>query len=182
MQNSVTRWSVILGIVIVLNLFFNYALSLVYERPPYETFCPQPQVVNVPDNQEACLSEGGQWTTGYYGKFTPIGVEEPRGYCDLQYTCRQEFEKANSTYNRNVFMVLVVLGALSVAIGNFFSANVVISNGLALGGVLSFIVASVRYWGSANDLFRVIILAISLGLLFWVAWKKFNDRVRSEEN
>ena len=76
-------------------------------------------------------------------------------------------------------MILVVLGALSVLAGNMLVANPVISSGLSLAGVLSFLIASVRYWSSANDVIRVIILGIALGLLFWIAVKKFNDRIQS---
>lgn len=177
-SNNIGRWSIILGIMIVLNLFFNYALSLVYKSPEYIDFCPNEQVVNVPDNQNKCVAKGGQWTdNAYYGKPVPAGeiVPAPRGYCDLQYTCRQNFEAAHKSYNRNVFIVLVVLGALSVAVGNVFAGNVVISSGLSLAGVLSFLIASVRYWSSANNLIRVFILAVALGLLFWVAIKKFRN-------
>jgi hypothetical protein len=180
-ESRILRWSVIIGIVIVLNLFFNYAISLVYERPDYEAFCPQTQVVTIPDNQDQCVAEGGQWTnnTYYETRPAPVGVVEKSGYCDLQYTCREEFQSATDTYSRNVFVILVLLGALSVLLGNFLKGNEVISIGLALAGVLSFLIASVRYWGSANDLVRLIILAIALGILFWVAWKKFNDRLQS---
>lgn len=179
-QSSVLKWSLIIGIVIVLNLFFNYALSLVYERPLYEAFCPTTQVVTIPDNQNECVTEGGQWTNNaYYTKPAPAGMGEPRGYCDLQFTCRQGFDTAAKTYDRNVFTVLVALGALTLLAGNLFKSNSVISSGLALAGVLSFVIASVRYWGSAGNLVRVIILAIALGLLFWIAMKKFNDRIRS---
>lgn len=165
-----------MGIMIVLNLFFNYALSLVYKSPEYNNFCPTTQVVTIPDNQNECVAQGGQWTdNSTYGKPVPAEVNQPRGYCDLQYTCRQEFENANKTYNKNVFIVLVVLGAATVFVGNFFAGNVVITGGLSLAGVLSFLIASVRYWGSANDAIRVVILAIALGLLFWVAIKKFKN-------
>ena len=175
-SNRIGRWSVILGIMIVLNLFFNYALSLAYKSPEYNNFCPMAQVVNVPDNQNGCVAKGGQWTdNGYYGKPIPMGEIVPRGYCDLQYTCRQEFESANKTYQRNVFIILVVLGAISVTVGNFFAGNQVITGGLSLAGLLSFLVASVRYWGSADNWVRVIILAIALGILFWIAMKKFRD-------
>ncbi len=174
--NRIGRWSIIAGIMIVLNLFFNYALSLAYKSPEYNNFCPSEQVVSVPDNQSTCVAKGGQWTENvYYQKPAPTGIREPSGYCDLQYTCRQSFEEAMKSYNRNVFIVLVVLGALSVLVGNFFAGNAVITGGLSLAGVLSFLVASVRYWSSANDLVRVIILAIALGLLFWVAIKKFKN-------
>lgn len=169
----------IIGIMIVLNLFFNYTLSLVYGAPKYENFCPQTQVVNIPDNQDKCVAEGGQWTQGDYYKPRMVDEIVPAGYCNLYYTCGEEFQGASDTHSRNVFVVLVVLGALAVLAGNFFSRNMVISNGLALGGVLSFVIASIRYWGAANDLIRVIILAIALGILFWIAWKKFNDRLQS---
>jgi hypothetical protein len=177
--NRIGRWSVIIGIVIVLNLFFNYALSLAYKSPQFENYCKNEQVVNVPDNQNACVSQGGQWTSNpYYGKPAPAGGTEFRGSCDLQYTCRQEFDAANKSYNRNVFVILVILGALSVAAGNFWVSNEVIASGLSLAGVLSFLIASGRYWSSANDLVRLLILAIALGILFWVAMKKFNARVQ----
>ncbi|OHA92131.1 MAG: hypothetical protein A3J09_01385 [Candidatus Zambryskibacteria bacterium RIFCSPLOWO2_02_FULL_51_21] len=180
-SNRIGRWSVILGIMIVLNLFFNYALSLAYKSPQYENFCKSEQVVNIPETQSTCVAQGGQWTTNPgYGKPVPAGFTEPRGYCDLQYSCRQEFDAANKSYNRNVFIVLVVLGAFSVAAGNFFAGNTVITGGLSLAGLLSFLVASVRYWGSADNWARVVILAIALSILFWIAMKKFNDRIRPE--
>ena len=179
-QSKVLKWSVIIGIVVVLNLFFNYTLSLIYPAPEYEDFCPQSQVVTVPDTQNECVAQGGQWTpvakaSLLRGELT-TGVVLPEGYCDTQFTCRQAFEDARDPYNKNVFIILVVLGALAVLVGNLLKGNEVISDGFALGGVLSFIIASMRYWSSADDLFRVIILAIALGLLIWIAWKKFSER------
>ena len=179
-QPKVLRWSVIVGIIIVLNLFFNYTLSLVYSSPEWDAFCPQEQVVEIPNEKDSCVARGGQWTDNQYYKPAPADrSEEMRGYCDLQFTCRQEYEDKRGDYERNVFVVLVALGALSVLSGNFFKSNYVISSSLALGGVLSFVIASMRYWSSAGELIRVIILAIALGILFWVAWKKFNDRIQS---
>ncbi len=165
----------IFGIMIVLNLFFNYALSLAYKSPEFNSFCPVEQVNISPDNQKACVDNGGQWNQNTYYGPTPAGVKEPQGYCDLQFSCRQEYDAANKTYQRNVFVILVVLGALSVLVGNMFTTNPVIASGLSLAGVLSFLIASMRYWSSANDFIRVIILAIALGLLFWIALKKFKN-------
>lgn len=175
--NRVGKWSLILGIVIVLNLFFNYTISLVYERPDYNNFCPQEQVVTQPANQNECVAKGGQWTdnSNYTKPVVTNGVVEPRGYCDLQFTCRQNYDTANKGYERNVFVILVVLGALSVFAGSYLGSNEVISNGLSLAGVLSFVIASMRYWSDANNLIRVAILAIALILLFWVAYKKFKS-------
>lgn len=180
-QSKVLKWGLIIGIIIVLNLFFNYTLSLFYKNPEYTKFCPTSQVVTVPDNQQACVEKGGQWTNNvYYDKVAPRGINgeiQPKSYCDLDYTCRTQFEDANKTYTRNVFIFLVVLGALCVLIGNFFKGNDVISNGLALGGLLSFVVASIRYWNDANDYIHVAILAIALAILVWIAMKKFKNQV-----
>ncbi|MBX4198754.1 hypothetical protein KW800_00525 [Candidatus Parcubacteria bacterium] len=175
-QSRIGRWSVIIGIVIVLNLFFNYALSLVYKQPRYEAYCPSTQVVTLPQTENACVTQGGQWTNdAYYGKPIPAGETRPAGYCNLQYTCSQDYQKASESYNRNVFIILVVLGAAALLIGTFLGSNEVIGSGLSLAGVLSFVIASMRYWSSANDLIRVVILAIALALLFWIAYKKFKN-------
>ncbi len=174
----VLRGSLIVGIIIVINMFFNYALSLAYKQPVYENFCPTPtsQVVTNPDTQNACVDRGGQWTTNsYYGKPTVVGEVQPTGYCDLQFTCRNNYDDARRVYDRNVFATLVLLGAMCVAIGSFFKKNMLVSMALSLAGVLSFIIASIRYWGSADDLIKVIILAIALAILIWVAMKKFKD-------
>ncbi len=165
------------GIVIVLNLFFNYALSLAYEAPEYNNFCKNEQVVPTVTTEAQCTTLGGQWNANVYDA-VPKNAQ-PAGYCDQQFTCRQDYEAARKTYDRNIFTVLVILGALSVLAGTLFKSNAVISSGLSLAGVFSFIIASLRYWGSAGSLVRVVILAIALGILFWIAMKKFNDRVRS---
>lgn len=175
-QSKILKWSVISGIIIVLNLFFNYTLSLVYKSPDYNLYCPTSQVVTVPDTEKSCVEQGGQWTNNtYYDKSAKPSETQPKGYCDAQYTCRATFDADSKNYDRNIFVTLVLLGALSVLAGNFFKGNMVVQSGLALGGVLSFVIASMRYWGAANDLIRVVILAVALGMLFWVAIKKFKN-------
>ena len=175
-QSKVLKWSLIIGIVIVLNLFFNYALSLAYKNPEYETFCPNTsQVVENVNTQKQCIAIGGQWNPNYYNQPVPAEKTAPQGYCDQQFTCRNNYDAAQKIYDRNVFITLVILGALCVAVGSFLKGNMLISIALSLAGVLSFIIASMRYWSSADDLIKVIILAIALAILIWVAVKKFKN-------
>lgn len=177
-QSKVLKWSLIIGIVIVLNLFFNYALSLIYKNPTFEAFCPNTvQVVENVTSQKQCVDIGGQWNPNYYNQPAPVSVGKtvPQGYCDQQFTCRNNYEAAQKVYDRNVFITLVILGALCVALGTFLKGNILISIALSLAGVLSFIIASMRYWTSADDLIKVIILAIALAILIWVAIKKFKN-------
>ena len=164
-----TKWSLILGIVIVLNMFFNYAISLVYTEPKYDTYFARPQVIEQLNSQEECVSVGGQWTENLGAK-----EGEGKGYCDPDYTIRKEFDEARNVYDRNVFIVLVVLGILSIGLGVLLSQEV-LATAFAWGGVLSLVIASMRYWSAADNIVKVIILAAALGGLIWLAVKKFSQ-------
>ena len=180
-QSKVLKWSLIIGIFIVINLFFNYTLSLVYRHPIYENFCPTQQINENVDNKQTCVDQGGQWN-GYDQTQLPppliinhVSTKLSTGYCNLQFTCGNNYSAAQKVYDRNVFITLVILGALCVAVGTFIGVNMLISIALSMAGVLSFIIASMRYWSSADDLIKVIILGIALAILVWVAMKKFKD-------
>jgi hypothetical protein len=173
-QSRVLKWSLIIGLVVVINLFFGYSLSLIYKAPQYEAYCPASQVNVAPTTQAQCVAQGGQWNENgsIYG---PAEAKAPAGYCDTTYTCSNNFQTAQKNYEKNVFVTLVILGALLVLIGNFLKGNTVISSGLSIAGVFSFIIASIRYWSSASDYTHVGILAIALAILFWIAYKKFKN-------
>ncbi len=130
-------------------------------------------------NKEDCLKVGGQWTDP-----TPLTTPTPEPYptqvkyigypgsCDPNYTKQIQFNEAQKAYSRNVFIVLVVLGVISIVIGALL-ANAILSLAFAWGGVLSLIIASVRYWSDANNIVKVLVLAAALAALIWVAVKKF---------
>ena len=178
-KSGFVKWAIIIAIVIVLNLFFNYAISLVYKAPQTDDYFKSTQVVTPIVTKDDCIKVGGQWTepdTRYQD--VPVnGIKSASvvGYCDPNYTNQKNFDAAQKTYNRNVFVILVILGALSLLLGSMF-VNPILGPAFSWGGVLSFVIASMRYWSDANDLFRVIILALALGLLVWVAIKKFNNQ------
>lgn len=115
--------SLVAGIVIVLNLFFNYSASLVFTAPTFEGFCPVDTTNRVYSSKEQCVSFGGAWTENtapYVPEKTSSPVmhsEIPSGWCDATYTCQKGFADAQSIYNRNIFIVLVALGVLSIVIG-----------------------------------------------------------------
>lgn len=178
----ILKWALIVGIVVVLNLFFNYAISLVYDAPEYEKFCPQQQVNIPPKTQAECVAKGGAWTEGgdvvtkgniAVPAVTPTG--ERVGWCDVNFTCNKELNDAQKLYNRNVFIALVVLGVASLVAGFFFSEITAVSLGLSFGGVLSFIIGSIRYWSDMDDYLRVIILGLALVALIWLGVKKIKD-------
>ena len=180
MKNSkILKWVVIVGIIIVLNLFFNVSINLLYKAPQYNDICKQNQINVAPTSSASCVAIGGQWNEdGSFGKPVPVAVaptEAMRGYCNTQFTCQKDYESANTVYSRNVFIVLVVLGLISIIAGFFTASFSVVSNGLSFGGILSLTIASIRYWSSMQDYLRVIILGLALAILIWIGIKKLKD-------
>ena len=170
-SSKLMRASIIVAIVIVMNLFFNYAVSLVYKEPAYDAFIKPAQVVEAITTKEACLKVGGQWSENIY----PVekGRPQVQGYCNENYTKQLEYDAVRKVYERNVFITLVALGVISLVTAGFLAVPI-LSVAFAWGGVLSFIIASIRYWSQADTLAKVIILAVSLGILIWLAVKKFS--------
>ncbi len=181
-SSKVLKWLLILGIVIILNLFFAYAIKIIYPAPTFEGFCPKQQVTIQPENQTDCVAKGGAWQDYGYPVApgpvsSPAGIvaKTPTGYCNLNFTCQKQFDSANGLYNRNVFVALVVLGVLSLVAGFFIQNSVAVSLGLSLGGVLSLVIGSTRYWSDMNDYLRVIILGLALIVLIALGIKKVRD-------
>jgi len=140
-RSGFIKWAIVVAIVVVLNLFFSYAISLAYKAPQYDDYVSS--------------------------------QAEPMPYNDAAYTAQvNTFQAAQKNYDRSVFIVLVVLGIIVLVLGSLFT-NEILSLSFAWGGVLSLIIASMRYWTDADNLFKVIILAVALGVLIWVAVKKF---------
>ncbi|MFC1720911.1 hypothetical protein ACFL0K_01515 [Patescibacteria group bacterium] len=181
--SAILKWGLILGIVIVTNLFFAYVIQVFYPEPEYTGFCEEKQVRVIPETKESCLEVGGQWTDDKYiqrgiprGEGVvdiPVIETEREGYCDPDYTCRQEYQDARELYERNVFVILVILGVILI-IGSFFvAAYEAVSLGLSFAGILSLIIGTMRYWSAMDDYLRVIILGIALAALIYIGIKKF---------
>jgi len=176
---GVLKWVVIIGIVVVLNLFFNYLIQVFYQQPKFEDYCKAEQINVSPATQAECLAKGGQWNQSINQKqLSPVrepATTEVNSYCDVTFTCQKNYQAASDVYNRNVFIVLVVLGILSIVLSFALASAAVVSLGLSLGGVLSLIIASIRYWSAMDDYIRVIILGAALGVLIWLGIKKFSE-------
>ncbi len=172
---TILKWTLAVAMVIVVNLFFHYVIATFYAEPKYENFCPFQNVVA--NDAVTCVNNGGQWTNN---QLSPKQVTEavkngdPLGWCDINYTCNKNFNDAHSIYNRNVFIVLIVLSLAVLILGAFLPLDV-LSLGFSWSGVVSLIIASAQYWSDANNWMRLVILALALAALVWLAIKKFKD-------
>jgi hypothetical protein len=170
-ENKILKWALILSIVIVANLFFNYTLSLVLNSPDRDVFCPFEKTSQIIESKEQCEQNNGIWNPGQ-------SIEKsikPLGYCDLYSKCNNQFEEANKAYEQKVFVALVVIGVLVLAISFFMKSNTVLVSSFALTAVLDLVIASMRYWRYSDELLKVVILFIALAALIYLAIKKFRD-------
>lgn len=177
---TIVKWAIIVAIIVVLNLFFNYAISLVYKQPAFEKFCPVELTSKTYTDKIMCTESGGQWTENTY----PVPMDESRvdnpvkiaGYCNATYSCNQKYTDAEGVYNRNVFIVLVILGILSLIFGTYMATfSSVVSLGFSLGGVISLLIGAIRYWSNMQDILRVVVLACALAALVWIGIRKIKD-------
>jgi competence protein ComGC len=172
------RWAVVLGIVIVLNVFFAVLISLILPEPKMDNFCPAEQVVQSYDTQASCTAVGGQWTANSASakdSQTTLTTPQSAGYCDAQYTCRMAYTSAQESHSRDAFIAFVVLGVIALIIGVLPLGSSIVSSGLSFGGVVTLIIGSAEYWGTADNWIRLAISLVALLALLYIGWRRFRD-------
>lgn len=155
-KSSIAVWSLIIAIVILFNLFINVSLGLVFKSPSYNDFCPN--------------------TNSYY-KTEPAELTnaEMQAENEKYDKCQGEYDVARESYEKKVFSALIVIGVIVFLISLITSLNYTLATSLSLASVLNFLIASMRYWSSADEMLRFIILGIALAIFIWIGFKKFSD-------
>mgnify|MGYP001604131261 CR=1 FL=1 len=178
MHIQVTKWKKLglaLSILIILNVFFNVGIDTFYKMPQYDKYCPQDLWVDQPTDATTCAEEGGMWRDDpYMESKTPQGVAI-KGYCDVSYTCNQTYNDDLSVYNRNTFIILTALGAVTIVVSIFLTLPSAVASGLLYGGVLSLIIGTMRYWGNMDEYLRFAVSGIVLLVLVLIGIRKMKD-------
>lgn len=173
------KWILTFGIIIILNLFFNFGIATFYDNPEHEDFCPDEIRSKQLNTQIECEDEGGLWTENRSKDFIiearqpiPVPINVAEGWCDAYYSCNKEYRDVLDFYERNVFVILIILGTLSIIAGFFTVKFEAVSVGLSFGGVLSLIIGTMRYWSAMDDYLRFGVLGAALVALIWLGVKK----------
>jgi hypothetical protein len=168
------RWAVVLGIIIVLNVLFLVVRSLVFAAPEFEAYCPNTNAP-APGTAQACDVLGGTWTD-YGPAAQDADPKAPAGYCDLYAKCQPAWQAAEDHYQMQGFALLVALGIIALLAGTLVPiGSSIVSTGLAYGGVLALVIASVSYWSDAGNWLRLAISVVALAALLFIGIKKFRD-------
>jgi len=89
-----------------------------------------------------------------------------------QEKCYKGFQPIENLYKRNVFIILTIIGVLTIILGLFLKEVSAVYLGLMIGGLINIIEGIIRYWAQMNEYFRFIILGILLIILIWISYKK----------
>ena len=174
------RWALMVGIVIILNVFFIVVKGILFPAPQYSDFCPTNQPS--PADQTSCATAGGVWnpSTGAIppaatGAIKETAPQVPAGYCDMTSKCQVPYDKATKDFQGKSFVLMIGLGALALIVGMLPLGSSIVSTGLSYGGVLTFIVGSTWYWNDAPQLIQLCISALALGALLYTGLKHYRD-------
>lgn len=86
----------------------------------------------------------------------------------------QAFQPRIEQYNRNVSLIAIFFAVIMVVVGLAFAKQIqVIPDGLVLGGVGTLIYSIVRGFNAHDDMFRFVIVLVSLGVTLLIGYIKF---------
>ena len=156
-----------IAIAIIFSLFVGFGISVFYDSPEYDDYCGR-EAKRFVNNSAECEAAGGRWNA--YNAPKPMAEE---GYCDQNYYCYEEYDKATEGYDKTVFIITSVIGIITIIVSVMLNLPSV-SAGLMAGGVITIIYGILRYWRHSTDFLRFVILGIVLAILIWLGYKKLN--------
>lgn len=187
-----------IAISIVFAVFIGYALFTFYEPPNrdwqggvcWKNFDCE-RIGMSPECLNATLS-------GYGGEKTvpvvaPVPMNCVVAYDSAEYkTCIDNRQKCDDEYQkttvrfkmvRNSFIVLVIIGLISIIFGMFLSSLEGIGSGFIGGGVLVIIwslIYTAEYWTTLNKYMKLFALGLVLAVLIYFGYKRL-DHVVNEK-
>lgn len=169
--------AIILGFTIfVLTLFVTtYGVNMLYPGPSYDDFCGENFGKISATDEITCLEEGGEWQ-----QYDSPRIEGQEGYCDKDFTCREDYESALEKHARNVFLIAVPLGILIVLFGAYFFSLDAVGVGIMAGGVGTILRGISSFWRYSEDWLKFLISLIGLVIVIYFSYR-FSEKLGFEK-
>ncbi|GAG10307.1 unnamed protein product [marine sediment metagenome] len=87
------------------------------------------------------------------------------------------YKEARDKYNLNLFIILIIIGAVAITVGLFLYSFEGIGSGIFGGGVLTVIYGSIISWGVLNKYLKITLLFVVLVLLIFLGYKKLEKKI-----
>lgn len=167
--------NIVLGIVImILGIFVVvYGINLIHERPEYEDFCAEFKTAQFIENEQQCQAVGGKWTPE---EIRCVTTPCPQGYCDRDFTCREQYDEAREKYARTLFLITLPLGIALIVLGAMVFGLEAVGAGLMGGGAGTILWGVGEYWRYSADLMKFLLSLVGLVVVIGVAYW-FNNRI-----
>ncbi len=161
--------NVVIGIAIIILTIFVviYGINTLYNSPEYEDFCVKFKTPEVINDSERCAEIGGKWTSQ---DIKCITTPCPQGFCDRDFTCREEYEIAREDYSRNLFLINLPLGIIIIVLGTLMFKLEAVGAGLMGGGVGIILWGVGGFWKFADDWLKFLLSLVGLLILIWLAY------------
>jgi hypothetical protein len=166
-KHSLMKHRILMTLIAFVFVFFvAYAIQSIYPSPEYEDFCKTDR--KIVGDLESCSDNGGEWNP--YEK--SLAVDGVNGWCDFDFSCREEYEDSRDSYELNVFLLNLFFGILAVVLSLFLTVEVV-STGFMAGGTIMIVYGTLRYWGDLSPVLRTTFLGIALAILVFLGYRRF---------
>ncbi|MBS3090041.1 hypothetical protein J4461_04170 [Candidatus Pacearchaeota archaeon] len=181
-----------IGIFVVYLLMLNYGIEAFYPSPQYNDFCTpgseferspvKPYPVSGDPNctfssklreqEQQCYAQEGQPIYEYNERGCALAVRE----CDL---CNKEYNDARQAHAKVVFIIALIAGIITLLLGFLVLSMEPVGSALMASGVGAIFYGSVRNWENLSDIWRFLLLLLSLVLLIWIALRLNSQKKKS---
>ena len=160
---------IILGIaVMILTIFVVvYGISVFYPSVNYEDYCGEFKTQEIIETQERCVEIGGEWTAE---NIRCVTTPCPQGFCDRDFTCRENYEDAQESRSRMIFFIALPLGILLLVLGSFLFGLEAVGAGLMGGGIGTILYGAGGYWRYSTDVLRFVLSLLGLAVVIYLAY------------
>ena len=121
---------------------------------------------------EQCEDIGGRWNADGVPRrveTAPGEDAEITGFCDRDFTCREELEDARKSHSWVVFVISMIVAILAFVLGYSLLKTEPVGSALIGGGIWAIFFGSVVNWRNFGNIWRFLLLLVALVILIWFA-------------
>ncbi len=184
-MTDVKQIAIIVGIAVIFTAFIIVGMEAFYESPKYEQICNNTAYYNnyYPVSKPAPESFVNETCNYVYETPEVKKCYDGRGSPDFNYTkdkcptylscnfCGLRFEEANKKHMNISFIILAIIGIITIIFGVLFKIEF-LGSGFMYGGIAVLFYATMRFLGEQNKYLKVLILFIELLIVLWIGYKK----------
>ena len=164
-MNKLKNIALGVGIIILFGLALWQGIEAFYPSPQYGDFCYDNKLLRTIETREQCEEAGGEWTPQ---NIQCITAPCPQGYCDLYTKCQSEYEEANLSHSKYVFIISLIVGIITIIIGYSLLSTEPVGSALIGSGIWAIFWGTAVNWRNFANIGRFIFLLLTLVLLIWL--------------